>query len=463
MNETPVQKVYFLHFSRNHGGGSTFCANYAKYLLENTNIKVGIIDFEDGDLKNYFKDNDKVQKINVLSGGWHIENNSCIVVAEDQLPLLQNLKTENSQNIKIVIICWATDVAYRVLYEKKVLKKLAQAFKMHNAMHFIDWVCFQTAVKRLNQNFSKNFLPIYHPLKNNKRKTNPLLSQDTVSIAWISRLADIKCYSLFNIIKNYSEYKTDRKKIMYIIGDGLYREELKNFCTNYSDKIEFVFLGYLFNEELQNFLQKHVDVVFAMGTACLTAANFKLPVIISHATSRIIPQNNKFVWLFNAQEYLLGLPQELEKAPEYAETFDDMLNDIYLHNKKEEYAQKTFLYAQEKHGNSQKCGELLLNAINRTTLKYEHIKDIFHYMPYINLYVQTISVCGIKICQKKTFYNTTKYYLFGIPILKMKTGYNEKIFYLGPLKILKYKCFGRFSYPNHCAKNLIKPKQSNKI
>ncbi len=486
------KRIYFLAFSYASGGGDMLIFRFIEYLIVKANMKVGIIDFSDGIAtrtgKKYFP-NDDIHYIPYETMDWDLEDNSCIFIPGDKIGYVKNIK---AKNIKILSYHWATDVDWKILFRKNTFYKLGKVLNKNNAYAFADYGCWVGACHTFKQRFEKKYIPLFFYNENilpneeqNKRQAEILdqiqsindelrkishssneqdNNKDEINAVWLGRVTGTKALAIENFIKNFSNYYTSKKKIFHIIGNGLDEETVKEYSKQFKD-IKFIFKGLMLGKERDTYLKEHTDVGFAMGTALLNFAALSLPVIAAQENTDQ-SYDDKFSWLFDCYEYCLGSPREKYRNKEDFEPlfktvqpFNNMLDDISIYNKHEEYGKKCFKYYIEKHNNIEFTGKCLLNCINSTSLTYEKLKKCLKYLPYDSgqgIFTRRYYLLWLPVVKAVTHLDKIYYYIFGIKVGELINNYAMKHLKFFGISIYKYNIYGRYDFSGTCSEKLKK-------
>ena len=386
-NYNNISRIYFFGRCYCRGGGTTFFFNLIDYLLEYTDIKIGVIDFPDGIMTRTakkFYSNEDIDYINNNEIFWNLEDNSCIVTPTDRIGLIKKVR---AQNVRILGYFWNNDTAWNILFENSVMKKLGNLLKKTNSVSFMDYGNYIYACKSFNQNFNKNYIPLfYYP--DVKTLLKHIVKPNEINLVWLGRISGPKTSEIVNIIENFDKYQTNKKKIFHIIGNGLDEAIIKSLAERYKNNIDFRFTGLLVGQELADYLVKNADVGIAMGMSALNFAAFKIPLICAHNSRGGILRTNEFKWLFDMYEYNLGSPTEKPfnrydtKRFENIYKFDEMLDSVSDIKQQKQLADKCYKYFLATHANFKFIGESFLSAINQTRLTYEQLKKCFRFIPY---------------------------------------------------------------------------------
>lgn len=469
-------RIYFLDNGYGVRGGANFVIQLINYLLDYTNIKVGIIDFIDG----YITQNlvgKSIDFIDYASENWDIPDNSIIFVPTERLCLLKNIVNKRN-NIKIITILWETRIGWHILYPSNVLKNFTKLLYKTNSLMFLDQGCQIALENQLNHKFSPQYLPLYLPFSQSF-ETRHIINDKEINIAWLGRLSDSKCFTLLNVMKKFNNLKTEKKKRIHIIGHGLWEENLRRKIIDLNlNSIEIIFLGKLEGDILDEYLINNIDVLFAMGTSLLHGARLTIPSVGVSETLNPNLDLDKFIWLFDEEGFQLGLSDDVSLISSKAKSMQEILNEAFY--QKEIIGTKCYMYALEKHCNIKDTINKLLAYSADTKLTYTHIKKLFKRLPFVDYIIKTfylakinllqilkynkkiferrISIFGLPFYKKVSQNGIDYYYLFNVLFYK-KQSWNKKfnklnILYKIKCKIIKKEIVGQYSFPNIFDKTL---------
>lgn len=445
------ERVYFLFPVYLIGGGEIFVCRVIEYLCAYTDIKVGIIDFPDGTLsrtcRKFFADED-IDYINYESAVWNLKDNSVIFAGADHLGTVKPLRGEN---VRICVIDWELLTGWDILFEKRTKTKIAKLLKKTNGICFMDAGCYMAGCDQLKQKFPENYMPLYFytPARETYEKETP---ENEINLVWLGRFAGSKEMSVYNIIENFAKYKTDKKKVFHLIGNGPSEQNIRSFARRYDNEIRFVFPGILIGGEQVRYLMKNADIGVAMGTSVLNIAALGIPVIVSHQHETPFFQD-RFLYLPDIYGYCLAtlLKNEKPYPADYDKfiSFDQMLDDVSKNGKRKEIGEKCRRFYLENFSSLEKFGQAFVNVVSKTTLTYEMLKKTLRYLPYNDVHglaVQTFCFKGIPFLKIRHHGNKIRFFLFGLEVAKIVRTDKEET--LSVLKILKFNSFwwGRYSY-----------------
>lgn len=304
-----ISRVYFFSPGYILGGGDPFLSYLAKYISEQKNIKIGVIDFKNGALTYYIqKELPKVVDIDYVDYDEDIlklEDDSVIVSPAE---LFCCIKKCSGKNIRILNIFWNIDTGWRILFLPSEIKKWAPLFDKLNGCVFLDYgICLENS-RRLKHKFKERIMPLYF---NGEYFSDPheIINKNEINLVWVGRLSESKSWAVMNIIKNYSLYKTEKKKVFHIIGGGEFEDQLKILSTPYKNEIEFKFVCPLFGDKLKEYLKTKTDIGIGMGTSILLMSSFAIPTIGCSEASNGKYFDPNFIWVCDEYKYCTRCPE----------------------------------------------------------------------------------------------------------------------------------------------------------
>lgn len=430
IKEQGYENICFMIPTLNIGGGSFIEAKLAEYLADNTDLNIYFYDYKDGYGEYLLKDNPKVVKLTYKDNDivCPLQEKCILITNSTRVVLLKKMHPESKilfWHYETIKCAWDT-----VLIDKET-KKFLELVKKANAMVYHDWSGRDTLSKSSNVNFmNKDYIHVVIPTKDKECFRDNLVNNE-INICFLSRLAPDKIQSLFYLIKNLASYKTNKKKKLHIIGDGIVRHKVEKFCEKYSNEIEFIFTGSIDRECLDDYLVNNIDLLFGVGTCVVEGAALKIPSAILLIDSKEFLERDA-IWLYNSKEYTVGiLEEEKDDFNVKYTSIHDMLNSIYEFNKKYEKGDKCYQYFIDNHSNYDELIRNFLSYLKNTTLTMKKIEKCIKYIPYQKYSFKLWSILGIPIIKKTEYLGKTKYLLFGlIQIFKKKQINNKKKYYI---------------------------------
>ena len=352
------------------GGGPYWLTALARELAKDNNYKIYYIDYKQGFARTLIKPEDNVTFID-----YDAKQRYCLFEEECTLfmPIydLHRLPIINTKS-KILFFNWHNFCLPALKNSSKFLRYdmnyfLTEVFS-HNAQVFLDGA----HRNKCNDISGINFKPDYIPLIMNMKNVEPvkgLINDNEINIAILGRIVQDKIHSINNVINQAIKYKTDKKIIIHIIGDGDRKKDVK---TSVPGNIEIRFCGVIKDKELDEYLLKNIDILFAMGNSVLNGASVGIP-------SYIIPSAeyefncDKFVFLPETTDYIAGFYyNQIKELNLKVIDFETAINNVYANNNKYELGKKCYDYINQNFNAAKVC-EKFKEALDNTTLDYTTI------------------------------------------------------------------------------------------
>lgn len=327
------------------GGYETCFSRLSTYMAKNFDFNVFYVDYKTGVAPTYLK-NTGVSLIEYEDDEIiNLPDNSCVF-----LPITWAYQTRiNRKHMDNTKMCfwWAHPCSYdwtrgRAKVTKHFLLKFIKKASDKKAIHFMDSECERSCRDVVPTCKDPLYLPVFIQPQDVVPKEQ-LISEEEINASWIGRLDGDKICSLLNILHNFENYKTNKKKKFHIIGIGD-SEHLIDISKYPS--VEITKIGKLVYEELDKYLLNHVDVMFGMGTSLLEAAKLGIPC----ALVKILEKeslSDDYISLFNLDKYILGYTDDDIVKHMKKDRMQDILDGII--NNKSEYIAKTTEYLSRYH------------------------------------------------------------------------------------------------------------------
>lgn len=427
-------------------GGGLIALNIANHLSCFPDLNIYYYDFKGGVISSLIDLKYKVHflEYNEKAIDFPLKEKCIIFTNSTRVILLQKMNPQNR------IVLWhyeTTPCSWNLVLINHEEQNYLRLLKNENALCYHDWSA-RDSLNRYNQLdlHNKNYVQIVID-KKNMSCCERIVHENEINIGFLSRLVPEKIQALFYLIDNFALYKTKKKKILHIIGDGRSRAVVNNYLAQFKDKINFVMTGTLTKDCLNTYLANNIDCLFGVGTCVLEAAALKLPSVVLLLNTQKIKDQDAF-WLFNSKEYCVGITVQQKKSFNIKyDKISEMLDMIYKFGLKKKLGDDCFNYFLRNHTDF-KC--LVLNFLqicNASTLTFEKLKRCIKYIPYKMLKVKKLCFLGIPLLVSYSHIFKTKVYLLGLPVFKIITLCAKKeIFFLG-IKVCKIKTKSPWSFP----------------
>ena len=190
------------------------------------------------------------------------------------------------------------------------------------------------------------------------------------NIAVLGRLVLDKIFAVTDLVDNIIAARDNIKTNIYVIGEGDCQDML--FNKKLPSYIKLIKCKTMDIDKIIDLFCKKVDILFAMGTSVLDGASVKLPsVIIPNDT---VPFScNRYSYLFESEGYALGWgPDQIDELDIQTHTVAEILDDIYVRDKKKEVGDKCYDYYVKNHTSNL---EMFREAIAASTLTRQKYVD----------------------------------------------------------------------------------------
>ena len=217
--------------------------------------------------------------------------------------------------------------------------------------------------------FKEEYVPITIP-ERNKVVKQEIVKEGERNIAVLGRLVLDKIFAVTDLVDNIIASRDNVKTNIYVIGEGDCQDML--FNKKLPSYIKLIKCKTMDIEKIIDLFCKKVDILFAMGTSVLDGASVKLPsVIIPNDT---VPFScDRYSYLFESEGYALGWgPDQIDELDIQTHTVAEILDDIYVRDKKKEVGDKCYDYYVKNHTSNL---EMFREAIAASTLTRQKYVD----------------------------------------------------------------------------------------
>ena len=217
--------------------------------------------------------------------------------------------------------------------------------------------------------FKEEYVPITIP-ERDKTVNQEIVKEKERNIAVLGRLVLDKIFAVTDLVDNIIASRDNVKTNIYVIGEGDCQDML--FNKKLPSYIKLIKCKTMDIEKIIDLFCKKVDILFAMGTSVLDGASVKLPsVIIPNDT---VPFScDRYSYLFESEGYALGWgPDQIDELDIQTHTVAEILDDIYVRDKKKEVGDKCYDYYVKNHTSNL---EMFREAIAASTLTRQKYVD----------------------------------------------------------------------------------------
>ena len=217
--------------------------------------------------------------------------------------------------------------------------------------------------------FKEEYVPITIP-ERNKVVKQEIVKEGERNIAVLGRLVLDKIFAVTDLVDNIIAARDNIETNIYVIGEGDCQDML--FNKKLPSYIKLIKCKTMDIAKIIDLFCKKVDILFAMGTSVLDGASVKLPsVIIPNDT---VPFScDRYSYLFESEGYALGWgPDQIDELDIQTHTVAEILDDIYVRDKKKEVGDKCYDYYVKNHTSNL---EMFREAIAASTLTRQKYVD----------------------------------------------------------------------------------------
>ena len=345
--------------------------NIAKYLGDkDPEIKVKIIDYENGYMSSSLEGNDKIEKI-IFETSKLLFIDVDIVIMQSILPFAMRPEIQFSNSTKLMFWNLYPDNLTPNLYPFVIVRKyypniyrsilsifwkrklklmrdfVRKAIQL-NSLSFMDSSNLNTTNFFLSADINNvSFLPI---ACSNGVKREEVLNKDftELNFSWLGRICDFKINILNYLILKLSEAakKLKVKVNLHVIGDGPLMHKLNS--KNYLHKFfNVILLGTLDKSKMNLYLNSKIDINASMGTSVLESAKFGIPSIVLDISNKPINFKYKFRWLHDTKDY--DLAHLIKKSDDMSKSYEitDIISEFIVNSKI--LSEKSFNYYASNH------------------------------------------------------------------------------------------------------------------
>ena len=350
---------FYCEYKNKMGGHIVLLINLIKGLIEQ-NQEVVLFNYEDGlIMKELHGVSNKVILINIDT----VSSEKVVrFVSNEDILMIHGFYTDYTifiqSNPKVIyydiadLISKISDYKYGIklrFLAKKLLLKLINS----HSLAFMD----DTGIFSLRTDFGIQVKhPIFLPIPIEVPKENQFVARkqkvrDTIRISYIGRSVDWKMMPLKKIIEDVKHMETNKRiEFNLIVDDTLLLTKFINI--NEYEKDEKLSINVNSNvkpSELSEFLLRNSDLHFSMGTAALEGSKLGIPTILIDFSSKELPSDYTYRWLFETENYSLG--KNLAKRSFLSGIkIDYLINTIYSNPQLvNEISNKCYNYTLENH------------------------------------------------------------------------------------------------------------------
>lgn len=354
--------ITFLYPSRRVGGAQLLFVRMAKFLSEQREVEVSVVDYNDGFLKESLKGT-SVNILEFVGNKVSVNFDTTIITPLSNITDCRKIVVSDS-NVNFLFWSIHPDGLKYALEDKgrkyflidhSEIKKKVRFLAEKGGILFMDDTNLHAISTYLGYTLSPSYLAI--PLEEKASLLKKDLNEENgiINIGWLGRLSDDKINSLYNIIDRIEELVSvySGKLHLHIIGDGEEKEHLLSYLKN--KKCEYTYVGTLLNKNLEEYLIKNIDLGVAMGTSALEMGIRRIPVLLLDYSYSVFPPNLRYYWLFESNSF--SLCKHVTDTHIRKHKFEDIIESFP--SKREELGAACYMYVKNNHDISVICNQLI--------------------------------------------------------------------------------------------------------
>lgn len=269
---------------------------------------------------------------------------------------------------------------------KYLAKKLLGELIKNDSLVLMDDTGIRRAAEKLQFKIEHPLflpVPVSVPAENQYLKKEKA-ANDTLRLTYIGRSVDWKLYPLKKVLDDLETANAGTKpKIVFtIVVDSIANLKKIVDIEKYQSKnvCEIIVHENIRPSEINTLLLNHSDLNFAMGTSALESGKLGIPTILMDFSTKDLPPNFKYLWLYHTKFF--GLGRDIEKSytpPVEGLDMSTLISKLYA---EKEYIQiqsgKTYDYVKSFHS-VEAIIDSLLHYAKGTTFRFRSAKSYILY------------------------------------------------------------------------------------
>jgi len=299
-----------------------------------------------------------------------IENNDIIVITTISVDIIK-IFPKNPYLIFWVVFPETIIEIFKISFIKNyyLARKFIYILNKYNAIYVMDDNCN----KHINNYYkcTPPYLPIPVKIIENKYLLKNHSNILTTNFSYIGRAQVWKIRPLIKLLIDLD------KILLYNTFFYIYTDDAFSFKKALKDlTIEHIKLCFIekfhIDKIIDHMLDNNVNLNFAMGTSALDTAKVGIPTILIDATYSKLPDNYKYLWLFDTQNYNLGsiIDSNFSNFAERAKHINMIMYDLITDNIN--ISNKCYNYIFNHH-NIIDISKSFINYSGISNLKYDNI------------------------------------------------------------------------------------------
>lgn len=349
MSNKDKLSITFLYPSRRVGGAQLLFVRLAVELSKYDDLLVNVVDFSDGYLRSQLTSFDRITILPYIKGIVKISNETVLVTPLSNMADLKYIVNGDFTIIKVLF--WSIhpsnlDFVFNAngrkwFGDKKKLKEFIKNISDAGNLIYMDEANFLAVNEILSINKKPEYLQI--PIEINNYITSSVnIEHEKLNIAWLGRVSYDKIFSIKKIVDEIKSLEDRDSVIFHVIGTGEKYNELELYLKE--SGINYVLPGILVKNELSEYMTNNIQLGVAMGTSCMEFAARKIPVFLIDYSEEKFPNEIKYNWLFETQNYTLG--SHVNSATYRNHKFKELINQF---NIDKSIGEKCYRYIENNH------------------------------------------------------------------------------------------------------------------
>ncbi len=357
-----AKHITFIYPSKNIGGAQILFARMAKHIATTTDIKVYVVDYRDGFIRNHLKNIADIIFVD-YGHGVSLPKNSINITPLSHLADLKFMLSKSSLNENFLLWSIHPDNIKYVLHSNfrsyfrfgdEILKQRLIEMANTKMIAFMDGATKFSFEKELGAKIEAPlFLPI--PIEfNSSRSRKEIRNDGSISVAWLGRFSYDKIYSIIKLIRDIARSQYKEKIKLHMIGEG---QECRRIIEEAKkNNISLHLPGVIQSEVLDDYLMDNVDVGIVMGTSCLEVSKLKIPTGIIDYSLVEIPRAHGYDWFYESSDYSLG--NDAAWGLSRRMTFDNMIEEL-MSDQNNLIGNKCYMAAVDNHSIESAAAKIL--------------------------------------------------------------------------------------------------------
>lgn len=378
--------VFYFPYNQGAGGVNVLFLRLAKWLADNTDRGVYLVDYPDGYMITH-NDNPMITALPLVAG-------EPLALPEDATIVLQtmpvwHLPRELEIPRQTRFLFWNLH-PYNLLWDFSIernrgslrmrlrtwvpyvyLRKFVTVLLRHRGIAFMDG---ENASKSETITCLSITDPVFLPICAGYLDRHAIPAGR--DFAWVGRLCDFKVTILTYTMRRLAAYAAEREKPIrfHVIGDGPDRDQVERTARDIEGPcFQTIFAGEMHPVAMNGYLTERVNLLFAMGASALEGARLGLPVVLLDFSFEPISGDYIYRFIQQTEQYNMGRDIDARCFEPGNRSLESMLDDLETNHAAR--SDETFVYYRENHS-LQTIGERLLTILDACDLSYRELETL---------------------------------------------------------------------------------------